>query len=79
MSELLDIPWFLRDPQRQLALDEYDSIREGIELGYLCPKDATPCEFETVRVKEGEDLDGNRGWWVEYQECRKCGEPPHDD
>jgi hypothetical protein len=57
------------------ALQEYDSIQEGIELGYLCQKDGKPCEFETRQFLDGEDADGNRGWLVTETRCVKCGEP----
>lgn len=61
------------------ALAEYDMVQEGVELGYLCPQDGTPCEFEDYPYKYGEDADGNRGEWRVERLCRKCGEYPHDD
>ncbi len=61
------------------TLAEYDAIEQGIALGYVCAVDGKPCEFQTVRYKYGEDLDGNRGEWREYERCRKCGEEPAED
>lgn len=55
-------------------LTEYDQVQQGVELGDLCRADGRPCEIETRYVKYGEDLDGNRGTWIEVQGCRKCGE-----
>lgn len=58
------------------ALAEYDAVQEGVELGYLCSRDGTPCEFETRHSQYGADADGNRWVWVAETACIKCGEPP---
>jgi hypothetical protein len=54
---------------------EYDAVQEGVELGYLCSRDGTPCDFQDYPYEYGADADGNR---VERR-CSKCGEYPHDD
>lgn len=53
---------------------EYETVEEGVELGYLCAMDGRPCEVEECQESYGEDADGNRGIWVYYKRCRKCGE-----
>jgi hypothetical protein len=57
------------------AWSEYAAIEQGVELGYLCPVDGAPCDFETRQFLYGEDADGNRGVWVDHTACVKCGEP----
>lgn len=56
------------------AYDEYATVHEGVNLGYLCAMDGTPCEMETSNERYGEDADGNRGIWVTSTRCRKCHE-----
>jgi hypothetical protein len=58
----------------QEAWEEYATVLQGIELGYLCPADGAPCEFETYHELYGQDADGNRGVWVSSTRCLKCGE-----
>lgn len=53
---------------------EYEQVEEGVDLGYLCQMDGRPCEIETRHELYGADRDGNRGTWVEFTACRKCGE-----
>ncbi len=54
--------------------EERDIIEQMVANGELCSKDGKPCEFERVDEEYGADRDGNRGIWVHYYCCRKCGE-----
>lgn len=54
--------------------EEYVEVEQGVELGYLCAMDGQPCEVEDCQERYGDDADGNRGIWVYYKRCRKCGE-----
>lgn len=58
------------------AYVEYANVEAGVAMGYLCPQDGTPCEFEQFQERYGDDADGNRGIWVTHVYCRKCHEPP---
>ena len=49
---------------------DQDCAREDAE--YLCPAGGGDCEWVHAREKYGEDADGNRGIWTEYEFCRKC-------
>lgn len=55
-------------------LEAYDQVEQMIANGELCPVDGGDCEFEECQERYGEDADGNRGTWVYYKRCRKCGE-----
>ena len=57
----------------QALWEEYESVTEEIALGNLCV-DGEPCDWERVDEEYGADRDGNRGIWVHYYRCRKCGE-----
>lgn len=54
--------------------EEYEAVEQQIDNGELCSRDGEPCEIVSRHVKYGEDLDGNRGTWIEVQGCIKCGE-----
>jgi len=68
------------DPsQTQDVLAERDVIEQMVADGELCSTDGEPCDFVTVvDPAYGADYDGNRGTRIEWVECRKCGEYPHD-
>lgn len=53
--------------------EEYEAVTQEIALGNLCV-DGEPCDFERVDETYGEDRDGNRGIWVHYYRCHKCGD-----
>lgn len=55
-------------------LAEHDKVEALIADGELCSVDGEPCDRERVDETYGEDRDGNRGIWVHYYRCRKCGE-----
>lgn len=56
------------------TFSEYDAVQEGVELGYLCSRDGTPCDFQDYPYEYGADADGNRGEMRVERRCSKCGE-----
>lgn len=55
-------------------LAEYDAIEEQVANGELCPEDGEPHLWIEGQELYGEDADGNRGVWVNFKRCHKCGE-----
>jgi hypothetical protein len=54
-------------------LDERDEIEQLMANGELC-EDGRPHSWRLCNERYGADADGNRGVWVTYRVCRKCGE-----
>jgi hypothetical protein len=55
-------------------LEAYDQICQMVANGELCSFDGKDCELEDCQERYGDDADGNRGIWVYFKRCRKCGE-----
>lgn len=55
-------------------LEERDVIEQMVANGDLCAFDGGECEWEHASELYGADADGNRGVWMHYERCRKCGE-----
>jgi hypothetical protein len=53
--------------------EEYEETQGLIDSGHLCT-DGLGHEWENHRELYGEDADGNRGVFLYYERCRKCGE-----
>jgi hypothetical protein len=56
------------------VLAEYDRTEQKVENGELCSVDGLPHKIVQGQELYGEDADGNRGRWVDFKRCLKCGE-----
>lgn len=52
----------------------YDEIEQKVADGDLCSVDGEPHTVVQGQELFGEDADGNRGVWLNFKRCRKCGE-----
>lgn len=55
-------------------LAEYDATEQKVADGALCSTDGKPHDWQEYRERYGDDRDGNRGTWMTFKACSKCGE-----